>query len=505
MKVIMMYVLLLSFTLGPFLSLSGVAYADEEDDDWIYNPETNVCAIEPEKEKAAATSKKDEAISGTSDGNWLKSGTKSYKLAKGVFDTFTEEFGTSGAFAAGVIANVARESNFDPAVVEYENGQNYSGRGYGLYQFTPGSKYINSSEAGDKPEDSGNQTEYVWNSEFKNRAVEMFIDGSAGSSAGILYYGDKPFKDLEELLSVDDPTRGAEGFHDGYERGDLGLWHQKHGMTDEYAKKANDVFNKDDIKADKDKLKENLKGGKSGKTNVDTSDDKSKKDKDDSSNICKKPKKKSGGKVGAGWGEDGTGDHKGIKAGSGFEVGWMPDKLPKSLEKYALDPKRVDLGWKTSKNWKGSGKSTNGQCVNLSTSMFGLLWTKDGKTPSFDKASQVPGNGDHTAQGIADLYGVKTTKKPSKGAVFSAPPNSKQGPSQYGHTGMVSHVFENGDVLILEQNVGPIKGGGSGDDGGPGNPMTWNYRLINKSAAETLTYVTMDGKSGWKVNKKMKE
>jgi hypothetical protein len=34
--------------------------------------------------------------------------------------------------------------------------------------------------------------------------------------------------------------------------------------------------------------------------------------------------------------------------------------------------------------------------------------------------------------------------------------------------------------------------------------MTWNYRLISKSAAATQTYATMDGVDGWKVNEKLK-
>lgn len=503
LKLVIVSVLLFSLIIGSLLPIKQANAMGEKDDDWIYNEDTPTCNIEPAKEKHSSTSKEDEGIkiSGTSSGAWLKKGTKQYKAAKGVFESFTDEYGTSGAFAAGVLANIARESDFNGAVKEKENGQNYAGRGYGYFQFTPAEKYLNSKEAKGKPSEPSNQVAYVWNSEFGNKAVEPMVTGSAGASAGIKMYGDKPFDSLEDLLSVDDPARGAEGFHDGYERGDVGLWHDKHAMTSEYAKKANDVFNKDDIKADKSKLKKNLKGGKSGKNIVDTGDDKSKKDKDE--NICKSgSKKKDDGAKGAGWGKDGTGD-PGMKPGKGFNLGWMPDKLPKKLKKYALDPKLVNLGWKKSKNWKGGGLATNGQCTNFSSSFFALIWTTDGKSPTFNKA-QGWGNGSDNASAAARNYGGKTTHSPSKGAVFSEAPFSN-GTEESGHTGIVSHVFKTGDVLLVEQNVGPVKGGGSGDNGGPHNPMTWNYRLIGKSEAKSYTYYTAEKSKKYKVNNKLKK
>ncbi|WP_265333651.1 phage tail tip lysozyme, partial [Streptococcus sanguinis] len=43
----------------------------------------------------------------------------------------------SGTSAAGVMGNIQSESGFAATAVEAENGQNYTARGYGLYQFTP--------------------------------------------------------------------------------------------------------------------------------------------------------------------------------------------------------------------------------------------------------------------------------------------------------------------------------------------------------------------------------
>lgn len=512
LKSLIAFVIIFALVIGMFIPQAEVANA-AKDEDWVYNQIDQCEDIKEADEKSGTDgktekeSKEDEGISANKQArggdNYLIKGTEEYKLAKGIYDELTEDKGTSGAFAVGVIANIRRESEFISDIKEGEHGQSYAGRGYGLFQFTPAEKYTNSATAkkGKGPSDIKNQTAFMWESEFETRAVEAFFPR----------YNVK-YKTVEDLASTDDINAAVRGFY-AFERGARA--EEDIAKSEAHAKKANAVFNKDDKKADPEKLKKSLGGSsKSGdsdksKTDVDTSKEKDKDTQSDDEQKClngaKKKKKKDDDNFGASWGKDGTGDHKGIKAGNTFEVGWMPDQLPDSLKKYAIDPKKVGLGWKNPKNWDGAGKPTKGQCVNLSTSMFALVWTKDGKTPSMDKARVAGGNGNVTASVLAKLYGVKTTHKPSKGAVFSAPAFSPLGPTVYGHTGMVSHVFANGDVLILEQNIGGIKGGGSGEDGGHGNFMTWNYRLITKKAAETQTYVTMDGEKGWKVNEKLKK
>lgn len=505
-KQMLSYFIILTITSFVTISLlipQNIANAARDDDDWQYVEIDKCKKINEEDQQrnsseSSETSKEDEGVpSGGAGNNWLKKGTKEYKVAEEVFNIWTDEYGASGEAASGILGNVKQESvDFYPDV--YEGGKRLGmntkppgSAGGGLYQFTPASKYSNSKfwkKDGKDGWDPVNQTAGVWSLEFENREVEMYmkIKGT-------------PYKTIEELLTADDPAKAADTWERAYERP-----RDAHPERQEYAKQANAVFNKDNVKADKSKIESKL-GGKSsgGKTPVDTSD-KEKNDEENAENVdCKTTKKEKKEDLGAAsWGKDGTGD-AGIKAGEGFEVGWMPDKLPKNLKQYAIDPKRVELGWENSKNWKGSGLSTNGQCVNLSTSMFGLIWTKDGKTPTFDKASSIMGNGNETAANAAKVYGTKTTHTPSKGAVFSAAAGSKLGPSFAGHTGIVSHVFKNGDVLLLEQNVSPIGGSrGSGDDAN--RPMTWNYRLISKSAAATQTYATMDGVDGWKVNEKLK-
>lgn len=511
-KSLLAFMIIFSLIIGMLIPDDNHVANAAKDEDWVYNKIDQCKDIQDSHEKSGGDgktekeSKSEEGISASKQSkggdNYLIKGTDEYKLAKGIYDELTEDKGTSGAFAVGVIANIRRESEFISDIQEKENGQNYAGRGYGLFQFTPAEKYTNSKTAkqGKGPSDIKNQTAFMWETEFETRAVEAFFPR----------YNVK-FKDVEELASTDDVNAAIRGFY-AFERGadvegDL-------AKSEGHAKKAMSVFNKDDKKADKDKLKKAIDGGKSGdasksKTDVDTSKEKDKDTQTSEEQDClkdiKKKKKKDDGASGAGWGEDGTGD-AGMKAGGAFDKAWMPDDLPKQLKKYALDPKKLDLGWENSKNWGKSGMPTNAECVNLSTSFFGLLWTKDGKTPSSNMSDTITGNGQDNAASASKIYGVDTTNKPSKGALFSAKGGTPMGPdASAGHTGIVSHVFKNGDVLILEQNVSPLTGGKKGSGRLGGRPMTWNYRLVSKSDAATQTYVTMDGEKGWKVNEKMKK
>lgn len=158
---------------------------------------------------------------------------------------------------------------------------------------------------------------------------------------------------------------------------------------------------------------------------------------------------------------DGTGRVSGdIHSGQG----WLYETLPEELKKYAVDPKQAGLGWKDASGWQDTGYP--GQCVAFATSYFTLLypdWSKHGPRPR--------GNGGVLAGNWAKHYGQPLSKTPSKGAIFS---NDNSG--AYGHTGIVSHVFEDESILIVEQNVKGL----SGDDNG--ETRTWNYRYLTKAS-----------------------
>lgn len=91
----------------------------------------------------------------TSGGDWTTPGSPAYQSAQVIYHFWTDVIGTSGAFAAGILGNLAVESGFVPnisqgggrfaTVLSKQPDRNVGGGG-GLYQFTPYSKYTGSGE-----------------------------------------------------------------------------------------------------------------------------------------------------------------------------------------------------------------------------------------------------------------------------------------------------------------------------------------------------------------------
>lgn len=152
--------------------------------------------------------------------------------------------------------------------------------------------------------------------------------------------------------------------------------------------------------------------------------------------------------------------------------GYKPDNLPQSLKPYIIDPSQNGLVY------GGSGWVENsGQCVDLTVSLGNRLWGHSGV---------VIGNGKDQANAWASIFGNRVKTTPKKGAIFS----TQNGGGGYGHTGIVCHVFENGSILIVEQNT-PL----SGHDYFHQN-NTWNYRIWTpaQQKAEITTFAYPDGK-----------
>lgn len=152
--------------------------------------------------------------------------------------------------------------------------------------------------------------------------------------------------------------------------------------------------------------------------------------------------------------------------------GYSPDNLPESLKQYIIDPSKHGLVY------GGSGWVENsGQCVDLSISLGNRLWGHSGS---------VYGNGNEQANAWATIFGNSVKTTPKKGAIFS----TQNGGGGYGHTGIVCHVFENGSILIVEQNT-PLSGADYFH-----RPNTWNYRIWTpeQQKAEITTFAYPDGK-----------
>lgn len=150
-------------------------------------------------------------------------------------------------------------------------------------------------------------------------------------------------------------------------------------------------------------------------------------------------------------------------------VPWTRETLPDSLKKFIKNPEDAGLAWGNDSGW-ASGIIAD-QCAALSHSYFMRLypgWDKEGRS-----ASRAYGDGKDVAANWASHYGESTANYPSAGAVFSDPTTS-----MYGHTGIVQHVFANGDILINEQNIRGVSGEGAGLN------YSWSWRVIKKDRYE---------------------
>ena len=150
--------------------------------------------------------------------------------------------------------------------------------------------------------------------------------------------------------------------------------------------------------------------------------------------------------------------------------GYRPDDLPDSLKQYIIDPSKNGLTYKGPTGWV----EHSGQCVDLTESLGNALWGHQGITS---------GNGDQQASAWASFFGNSTKTNPKRGAIFSTNAAAN-------HTGIVCHVFEDGSILIVEQNT-PLSGINY-----YGVIDTWNYRVVRPETQKSdgFHYAYPDGK-----------
>lgn len=181
-------------------------------------------------------------------------------------------------------------------------------------------------------------------------------------------------------------------------------------------------------------------------------------------NVTSTDESKTSGNVSSSSDDDcGDDDSSGTEADWTGEVpsdatawGYKPDDVPDSLKKFIHNPSDVGLKYGGPNGWV----EHSGQCVDLTESLGNIIWGNSGITQ---------GNGIDQADAWASrVFKNKVKDKPKAGAIFST------GFSQPGHTGIVSHVFENGDVLVIEQNT-PLSGSDYFHV-----PDTWDYRIFRK-------------------------
>lgn len=469
---------LLSLTLIP--SVATVVTNPQVAHAIVYNYGGDDKCDAPAKKDDKSSSSVGNVSDGDAGGDWTTEGSKPYQIAKTLFEVLTKQYGLSGTAAAGWLGNVQGESDFAPDMVEAEGNQGYTARGYGLFQFTPGSNYLNSKfykKGASLEEEIKNQVEFVMDSEFRNGVYRGYLK-NAQDWFGI------PANSIDDVFDQKDPEKSTLIFFAVYERGAIGATMHRERRVNA-AKKANELFNKDNIPADKSKWV-TQGDGSSNSAVVDTGSDGSK---GGSSDDCGTAEKKSVG--GGAWGEDGTGEYS---ANNGSWQAWKPDALPEELKKYALNPESVGMkfgapwadatGTPNSGGWFDYCDGAPGQCTEFANSIFYGVWQKDGKGVYYNSTDGVGVVGLLSSQ-----FGGKDTKDPKAGSIFS----------YTNHVGIVSHVFANGDYLIVEQNVAGMSGYQIG------KPNTWSYQYVPKANGERQGYhFWYPGDAGFTVNPAVK-
>ena len=435
-------------------------YVEENKDD---------CDVNKDEDNQTSSSESSDVKTSSSDAlanDPFTKGTQANQTAEKVFKAFVDR-GVTGSFAAGVIGWVNSEGGFTMigrAEGHYGNdlktnsiayGAVPSGLAYyttaaggGIFQFTPYTKYA--------PLGSPD-----WENADKMIAFVIKAVASGDWNASMDLTGKN--HSFQEAVKITDPQEATLTWQ-AYERGSVAYINQAQKKTD--AQKAYEVFQGEKYKYDDAKFKKAF-GSASAGTDSD-SDNKSSNKNDSSSNSkadddCESEDEKNSNNAG------GTADWNKKGGAVSFRNGnaWRADELPNELKKYAIDPKSLGMGYRDKSNWSAIAYS-GGQCTDLSASLMFNLWVKDNQHPT-----QTLGNGSAVVSNWVAKFGGKESE-PSSGAVFSQTPASAGGSA--GHTGIVSHVFENGDILVIEQNYSDL----SGENKGFGS-YTWNYRYISQS------------------------
>lgn len=395
---------------------------------------------------------------------WLTEGTESFNVAKAIFDTWTNEGGLSGEAAAGLLGWIAHEGGFDvpgraqghfgndPATTSISYGVEPIGGGGGIYQFTPYTKYAPLGDS--KWDDAAEQTRFVmgslpndWNPSYD------------------LTHGGHSFKDF---ASATNETEACLMWN-AFERGLEGAEHAD--VKQASAVDANKVFNTAQIQFDEKKFHDKFGGGKP---------------QEEHDSLIREKRGKNGKKAtrckesfssgGSAW--QAKGGVNNFADGTAWKYGELPDEL----KKYAINPESVGMKFQSTDGWNVKAYDW-GNCTDLSASLMYMLWTRGGEHPR-----QAMGDGITVASHWAEAFGGSTTHEPTAGAVFSCAAGTSAG-----HTGVVSHVFEDNSILIIEQNLI----GYSGVTTGMYN--SWNYRIVGADKVSAWEYYN-PGANGWSPN-----
>lgn len=421
-------------------------------------------------------------------GGWMDEGSTAYNNAKWIFDIWVDA-GLSGAAAAGIVGWTNSEGDFhmfgraegfyssnepEDASLAYghvpvPSRSNYDVGGGGVYQFTPYTKY---AELGSPDwEDPVKMHEYMFDL-FRNELhSSAWMPGSGNDMTG-------ENTSFEDFAKETDPERSVFMWN-AYERANQST--VKRDQKKQDAMLAYEAFGGADYDFDPVRFEE---------TFGESSEDYEHSSRAPSYDVCD-PAHSSGGS----W--RGAGGQPSMTSGI-----WIPpqassmvsgkDVIPDELREYAIDPESVGMKYADGDSWMNKW-GDNGQCTHLTSNLAEYIWEKDG-----EPIHNMQGHGAQVVGNYATKYGADgESTTPTGGAIFSTTEGYSVNPDtgqKYGHTGIVSHVFDNGDFLVIETNMGGYSGKAIEI------PYTYSYRYISKQKAKDGSFTFYDpSKVGFKL------
>lgn len=374
--------------------------------------------------------------SGDSKGSDSESfNTKNIKV---IYDKLHGEYGFSGQFIAGILANWHVESNIDPLATEGDTGgftkakakaaTDVASQGIGWGQWTN----VRHTQL----------TDYAKKKDKKWYDPELQLD--------FMVTQDSSKETLKKLAknATDDPKEETVSFHDDWEVSAS----DRSTVLAERGSVADDIWKymkKEGMDGGKEESKINKIDGNSGESAPKGESSATTKGKEISEDPCETAKEDNQGSSGSG--DIGESTKKNGKKGKAIGSNYTYSDLPKKYKKYIKIPK-FDKSYleKPGNPYLGANL---GQCTELTWAYMWQLWGK--RQAQGDVSPDEDGNGDVIYKSYKK-HGAKITDKPTVGYGFSSKAGyANASSSPPGHTGVVAGVMPDGKFIIAQFNVPP--------------------------------------------------
>lgn len=387
--------------------------------------------------KDSDSSSKDDKKSDDSGSDSTKFNTKSIKA---IYDKLHGDYGFSGQFIAGILANWHVESNIDPLATEGDSGSFSKSKakaatgtasiGIGWGQWT--------------------NVRHTQLTDYAKKKDKDWFDPDL--QLDFMVTQDSSKETLKKLAknSGNDPKDETVNFHDEWEVSAS----SRSTVLAERGEVADDIWSymkKEGMDGEKDDKKIDKINGSSGESAPKGESSATTKGSATTEDPCDKQKEDNANEGSAGTGAIGESTKVNGKKGDTIGSNYTYSDLPSKYKKYIKIPK-FDKSYleKTPNPYLGENL---GQCTELTYFYMWQIWGK--MQARGDVSPDEDGNGDVIYKSYKK-HGAKITDKPTVGYGFSSKaPYANATASPPGHTGVVAGVMPDGKFIIAQFNVNP--------------------------------------------------